>query len=212
MHHAFIDKYSDLKSPLHSLDPRIKITLTFVMITASVAISFPHFVPLILIGLISLILWLVSGVPFKHLFYRLAIAIPFVALMALGMIFRGQSSWDTRIDRLLHITLRSALAISFLTLLAATTPFPRLLRGLKWFGIPKVVHSLLSFIYRFIYIIIDEFQRANRGRQSREFRRNLTLAWRGRSWMIASFLIRSIERSERVYGAMLARGYGEEKR
>lgn len=212
MHHAFIDKYSDLTSPIHSLDPRIKIILTFVIITVSVAIPFPDFIPLIFIGLIALVLWFISSVPFKHLLYRLAIALPFVALMGLGMIFGQESSWEMRTDRLLHITLRAALAMAFLTLLASTTPFPRFLEGLKWFGIPKVIHSLLSFIYRFIYIIIDEFQKASRGRQSREFRRNLTLAWKGRSWMIGTFLIRSIERSERVYGAMLARGYGEEKR
>lgn len=212
MHHAFIDKYSDLKSPLHSLDPRIKIILAFLIILVSVTIPFPHFIPLVFIGLIALILWFISGIPLKHLLHRLAIAIPFVALMGAGMIFGQESSWEMRTDRFLHITLRAGLAISVLTLLGSTTPFPMFLEGLKWFKIPKVIHSLLSFIYRFIYIIIDEFQRANRGRQSREFRRNLLLTWKGRSYMIGSFLIRSIERSERVYGAMLARGYGEEKR
>jgi cobalt/nickel transport system permease protein len=168
--------------------------------------------PLLFMGLIALILWFISQIPFRHLLQRLAIAIPFVSLMALGMILGHEATWEMGIDRLLHIILRAALAITFVTILASTTPFPRFLEGLKWLGIPKVIHSLLSFIYRFIYIIIDEFQRASRGMQSRELRKNLVLAWKSRSWMIGSFLVRSIERSERVYGAMLARGYGEEKK
>ncbi len=125
------------------------------------------------------------------------------------MILNQENPWKIRFLKVGHIAFRTAISIVILTLLTSTTPFPKLLEGLKWFKIPKVIHSLLSFIYRFIFIIVDEFQRANRAGQSREFSKNLKLGWRGRGWILATSLIRSIERSERVYNAMLGRGYEE---
>lgn len=180
------------------MDPRIKIACSFLAIVG-VVVTPPQIVPFIMYAVIAITLWIVSKLPFKYLLSRIALAVPFVAVMAAGMSFKWQ--------HFIYILGRSTLALTFLVLLTSTTPFPLLLEGLSWYRLPKVLHSLLSFIYRFIYIIIDEFHRLNRGRRSREFGSKLSLSWRGRSWMLGSFLIRSLERSERVYGAMLARGY-----
>ncbi len=200
MHHSFIDRYSSLKSPVHGLDTRLKIAVTFLAIIAVVVTPPVHATPFIIYGIAALSLWLTSKLPVRYLISRIALAVPFVAVMALGMISKG-------LQPFIYIIVRAVLALTFLTILTSTTPFPLLLEGLRWYRLPHVLHSLLSFIYRFIYIIIDEFHKLNRGRASREFGNKLALSWRGRSWMLGSFLIRSIERSERVYGAMLARGY-----
>lgn len=198
VHHSFIDRYGNLESPLHRLEPRLKVAVTFLAIIGVIITPPISLAPFLGYFAAALALWLASDLPFKHLLSRIAATIPFVAVMGIGMGL-GRP--------FIYILLRSTLAITFLTLLTSTTPFPSLLDALKWFRLPKVLHSLLSFIYRFIYIIIDEFQRLNRGRRSREFGNRLRLSWKGRSWMIGTFLIRSIERSERVYQAMLARGY-----
>jgi len=198
MHHSFIDRYSNLQSPIHRLDPRLKIAIAFLAIVG-VIITPPVSLTLFW-GYIAAAstLWISSQIPLRHLLSRLAVAIPFVAVMGIGMGYGHP---------FIYIMMRSILAVTFLTLLTSTTPFPLLLEGLRWYRLPKVLHLLLSFIYRFIYIIIDEFQKLNRGRRSREFGRHIKLSWKGRSWMIGTFLIRSIERSERVYQAMLSRGY-----
>lgn len=200
MHHSFIDKYSDRASPIHKLDTRLKIALTFLIILSLVVT--PASKPLVfgLFGLLAAIAWFLSGLPLKHLINRLALIIPFIVIMGLGMGLKSKSLF-------IYTLIRSGLALIFLILLTSTTPFPKLLEGLRWYKLPKVLHSLLSFIYRFIYIIIDEFQRLNRGRKSREFGKKLSLAWRSRGQMLGTFFIRSLERSERVYQAMLARGY-----
>ena len=211
MHHSFIDKYSGLKSPLHHLDTRIKILATLIITIGVVITPLNYFFPFIIYAVLAVTLWIISRIPFTYLLSRLSVTLPFVAIMTLGIAMGsgigGAKSWLV----FLHIIIRAALALTFLTLLTSTTPFPKLLEGLRWFKMPKVIHSLLVFIYRFIYIIIDEFQRLNRGRKSREFGQNLGLAWKARASMIGTFLIRSIERSERVYQAMLARGYSGEK-
>lgn len=200
MHHSFIDRYSNLKSPIHRLNARVKIAAALVGISAVVITPPAHPAPFILYAFIAISLWIGSKLPFRYLLSRIAMAIPFVAVMAIGMASKGLTPF-------LYIIARATLALTLLTILTSTTPFPLLLEGLRWYRLPNVLHSLLSFIYRFIYIIIDEFHRLNRGRSSREFGSKLTLSWRGRSWMVGTFLIRSIERSERVYQAMLSRGY-----
>jgi len=201
MHHSFIDRYSNLKSPVHSLDPRIKIAIALLAIIGVVITPPVQITPFLFYAVAAVSLWIASKLPFRYLLSRLALAIPFVAVMAAGMAFGHKTI------SIIYILLRAILALTFLILLTSTTPFPLLLDGLRWYRLPKVLHLLLSFIYRFIYIIIDEFHKLNRGRISREFGRRLGLAWRGRSWMLGSFLIRSVERSERVYQAMLSRGY-----
>lgn len=200
MHHSFIDKYSNRASPIHRLDARFKIALTFLIILSLVVTPPGKPILYIMYALLAVILLYLSKLPLKHVLSRLVLVIPFIVIMGLGLGAKHQSLF-------IYTLIRSILALTFLILLTSTTPFPKLLEGLRWYKLPQVLHSLLSFMYRFIYIIIDEFQRLNRGRKSREFGKNLSLAWRSKSQMIGTFFIRSIERSERVYQAMLARGY-----
>lgn len=94
-----------------------------------------------------------------------------------------------------------------LTLLTSTTPFPQLLHGFGCLGMPRIMRSLLAFLYRYIYIIFDEAERLSMGRRSRQFAPSRVLAWKSRAWMIGTLFLRSLDRSERVYRAMLARGF-----
>lgn len=200
MHHSFIDRYSNLDTTIHRLDPRLKIAFTFFAIITIVMTKAGNFAPFLCYIAAATALWTLSKLPFRYLLSRLALAVPFIAIMGIGMAPKSP-------DLFIYMIVRATLALTFLTLLTSTTSFPLLLDGLRWFKLPKVLHQLLSFIYRFIYIIIDEFQRLNRGRRSREFANQIRLSWKGRSWMVGTFLVRSIDRSERVYQAMLARGY-----
>lgn len=207
VHHSFIDRYSNLKSPIHRLNPRLKVIVAFTTIVLVIIIPKGNFFVFSLFFAAAFSSWFASRLPFKHLIERLSLTIPFVAVMGIGMVFGYNSQGIPWWHSFFYLLLRSTLAIMFLTLLTSTTPFPILLETLRWFKLPNVLHSLLSFNYRFIYIIIDEFQRLNRGRKSREFGQRSRLSWRGRSWMLGTFFIRSLERSERVYQAMLSRGY-----
>ena len=93
-----------------------------------------------------------------------------------------------------------------LLVLAATTRFDHLLAALSWFRLPALFLEILAFLYRYLFVVIDEGQRMGRARRARSpgrVRRPLRTA----SAMIASLASRSYERSQRVYLAMTARGY-----
>ena len=208
MHHSFLDRYSDLSSPLHRWDARLKVMLSILFVICIVTIPQGRFMVLSAFLAILLVCWIVARIPLTHLLKRLAVLVPFILLMSAPLVWTyGPSSNENALEMLAHIAMRASAAIIAISLLVSTTPFSTLLGALQWMRVPAIIVSLMAFLYRFAYILIDEFERLAAGRKSREFARSLVLAWRSRAWMLGTFLIRSIERSERVYQAMAARGF-----
>lgn len=208
MHHGFLDRYSDLKSPLHSWDARLKTLSLIVAVICIASLPIGSFIPLIIYGAILLICWFVAKLPIIHLAKRLLLIFPFVLVISISMVFtKSDPAGSHPLITILYIMLRAGEAIIALTLMTATMSFPNLLGALSWMKVPNLLVALMSFIYSFIYIIIDEFERLSIARKSRELGNNLFIAWKSRAWQIGTFLIRSIERSDRVYNAMAARGY-----
>jgi cobalt/nickel transport system permease protein len=109
---------------------------------------------------------------------------------------------------------KSWLSVQAALLLAYTTPFADLVDALRGLRIPAVIVSIISFMYRYLAVLTDEAGRMSRARQSRSAaapkgRPGGSYSWRARvtGAMVGSLFIRSYERSERIYSAMLARGF-----
>ena len=205
MHHSFIDKYSDRSSIIHRVDAQLKIIIAFAALIIIIGTPQNYAMALVGYAIVIGICWLISRVPLTHLVKRLGIALPFVTLIAVGTAFGGNLS--SPLDRFVVIVAKAALAITVLTILTSTTRFPQMLKGCSRLGMPRVISSIMAFLYRYIFILIDEAERLNMGRRSRRFSRSRRLAWKGRAWMTGALFVRSLERSERVYQAMLARGF-----
>jgi cobalt/nickel transport system permease protein len=69
-------------------------------------------------------------------------------------------------------------------------------------------------MYRYLFVLTDEVMRLLRAREARSARLSPesgggSLAWRARvaGSMVGQLFLRSYERSDRVYNAMLSRGY-----
>jgi cobalt/nickel transport system permease protein len=99
-------------------------------------------------------------------------------------------------------------------LLTVTTPFPDLMHGLRHLRVPGLLVAIIGFMYRYLFVLADEATRLLRARAARsaapaEGRAGGTVVWRARvaGSMVGQLFLRSYERNERVYNAMLARGY-----
>jgi len=116
------------------------------------------------------------------------------------------------------VVFRAWLSVLAAGLLISTTHFVELLRAMKSLGVPKAIVSVISFMYRYIFVLVDEAMRLSMARDSRsadpDGRGGGTLLWRARvlGGMISTLFLRSYERSERIYSAMLARGFTGEIR
>jgi cobalt/nickel transport system permease protein len=109
---------------------------------------------------------------------------------------------------------KSWLSVQAALLLAYTTPFADLVDALRALRVPAIIVSIISFMYRYLAVLTDEAGRMKRARHARsaaapQGRSGGSLVWRAKvtGAMVGSLFIRAYERSERIYAAMLARGF-----
>ena len=112
------------------------------------------------------------------------------------------------------IAIKSWLSVQAALLLTYTTSFHDLLDALRELRLPRVMVAIIGFMYRYLAVLGDEAQRLMRARAARSavavgVQGGGSIAWRARvtGGMVGSLFLRSYERSERIYAAMLARGF-----
>jgi cobalt/nickel transport system permease protein len=117
------------------------------------------------------------------------------------------------------IALKGWISVQAALVLAYTTPFHELVDGLRSLRLPLIMVSIISFMYRYLAVLSEEVTRMTRARASRSAAAvggagGGSIAWRARvtGSMVGSLFLRSYERSERIYAAMLARGFEGEIR
>ena len=221
MNHSFLDQYSDRHSIIHLLDPRTKLIATFLFI-AAVALTPPDGWLSYALYLATLTIWILfSRVPILHILRRSLVIIPFVVLITIFIPFFHQGgvsgsnsigSWQVSVsysglEILRNILIRAWLSILSLILLTSTTMMPDLLRGMEQLHMPRIMVMLLSFMYRYIFVLVDEMMRMKQARDSRNFGGRRLWQIRTIGNMIGTLFIRAYERGERIYTSMVARGF-----
>jgi cobalt/nickel transport system permease protein len=102
---------------------------------------------------------------------------------------------------------RVAASVALVTVLSLTTPFGTLVATLRRVGAPATLTTLLALTYRYLFLCFADLHRALLARESRQLRpRGLVAEWRELGTLSGGFLLRAVERGERVERAMRARG------
>jgi len=213
--HGFLDKYSDLESPVHSLSPTAKVIVFLALIVICVTtgarayMSFAGYFAFLVACLA------VSHVPVVHVLRRSLVVLPFMAMAALSIPFMGRGAEGAGATQGGHpgvtvfqgVVFKSYISIFSLVLLSAITPFPGFLTALRKLGTPNIFLSLMSFTYRYLFLLIEEMERMMRARDARCYGGRWLWQTRVMGRMIGTFFIRSYERAERVHQAMASRGF-----
>ena len=105
------------------------------------------------------------------------------------------------------ILVKNSLALLIMLVLAATTPWHKLLAALRKLGIPPILVATLQFMDRYRHVLMEEFERMSTARRARTFDRGGSLAWSLLTGLLGLLFLRMFERAERVHGAMVARGW-----
>ena len=227
IHDNLFDRYRDGESPLHHLSPIVKVVLTVLFILSNALLPDAHWLGFGISWLVILLLNLVGHLGWSYTFKRSFIALPF-ALAAITAIFAlpGKTlaefdflfwhlvATDVGLLRFVSIVVRSWLSVQVAILLVTTTQFPDLIHALEHLRLPRLLITVIAFLYRYIFVLSDEVLRLMRARQSRSAvlpgqSGGGTVLWRARiaGNMVGQLFLRSYERSDRIYNAMLARGY-----
>ena len=199
----FLDRYSALDSPVHRLDARVKIVAVFGLVLVCVTTpprafaAFGAYVALVVAALAF------TRVPVGYLFRRSLLVLPFVLVVAAFMPFLPHNGllvfWN--------VLAKAYIATLALILLSVTTPFPKLLEGFGRLRVPGVLTLQAALAYRYLFVIVDEAFRMKRAGDSRAFGGRWLWHAKVVGQMIGALFLRSYERGERVYAAMLARGF-----
>lgn len=219
MHHHFIDRFALGDSPIHRLDARGKFLV--VLAYSVTLISFDRYAVADLAPMAVLPLaWLwFSDVPLWFALRRVVVLSPFILMLVLMSPMYDDSphvvtlgpwrctvggGWLTAAD----VAIKFALGVLALTAMMCSTPFTQLLEAMRRLGMPQMVVMQLGFLYRYIFVLIDE---AMRVRRARDFR-GASLAPLGRQiaavgGVVGTLFIRTLDRSQRIHLAMTARGY-----
>ena len=231
MHIHALDTYRSRTSFVHHLDARVKLILAVLFIIATALTPDGAWLAFLLMTGLLLGVVVISRLGLGFVELRALMALPF-ALAAVTVVFStpGRSlfsmrvaGWDvaltdTGLVRFASIILRSWLSVQVAVVLTASTRFPTILRAMRSLRLPGVLVSIAGFTYRYAFVIGDEALRMMRARASRsgasDGHGGGSVFWRARvtGAMVGSLFLRSIERSERIYCAMLARGYDGEVR
>ncbi len=227
MHFDLFDRYHENESFIHRLDPRVKVVTTVVFILSNALLPDGAWIAFGLSWLFLLLANLLSNLGLGFTFKRSLVALPF-ALIALTVLFSIPGNpltsfrflfWDLTITdagllRFVSILIRSWLSVQMAILLVAVVRFPDLIHALEHLRVPGILTTIIAFLYRYLFVLADEVFRLMRARESRSAaapgkRSGGSVAWRAgiAGHMAGQLFLRSYERSDRVYNAMLARGY-----
>ncbi len=212
-----LDALSSKDSPIHRVDPRIKVLTTLYFI--AVVISFNKYDPAGLAPLVvyPLAIMTIGDIPFAYIMKKLLIASPFVLSVAL---FNPILDRSPALD--LGVFIVSGGFVSFASIVAkfvltasaglaliACTGFDSICSALSRMYVPGAFTIQLLFLYRYIFVLGEEAARMARARTLRSFG-NKGLGVGVYSSMIGQLLLRTMDRAQRIHLAMLCRGFDRE--
>jgi cobalt/nickel transport system permease protein len=224
LHFDLTDHYHHRPSFIHRLDPRVKVLAALSGILAVSLTPAGSWAAFAASFVLALALAWGARVGLVFAIRRSYIALPFVlAALPIPFITPGPTlfelpllGWPVSVPgaiRFVSILLRTWLAVQFAILLTAVTRFPDLLWALSKLKVPRILVAMIGFLYRYLFVLADEALRMLRARAARSPRtpgaKRPSIGWQSRvaGGMVGSLFLRALERSERVYAAMVSRGY-----
>ena len=215
---ASLDGYSSRQTALSGLDPRAKVLATLGFTIAVVSFDRYTIAALLPFALFPVVIAVLGEIPLKALRTKIVTAAPFAIMVGIfnplmdhkpifdlfGISVSG--GWVS----FASILIRFALTVAAALVLVATTGFHQICVGLARLGIPQVFTTQLLFMHRYSLVLAGEVGRMNLARELRGGAKSLPLAVYGP--MLGHMLLRAMDRSQRIYHAMISRGFSGEMR
>lgn len=209
-----MERTAHRQSPLHCLDARAKLIVTAVFLVTMLSVPLYRLSEILLYFVFPIVTAARGGLNYLPIFRRSLIVLPFVAFIGVFNLFYDREP-IFRIGMLpvtagwisfLSIILRGLLSVQALLILVYSTGYYRICRSMQQLGVPSVFTTQLLFVYRYIYVLVDESLAMSRARDARSFGRK---SYPLKVWgtLIGQLLIRTFDRSEAIGRAMLARGF-----
>jgi len=211
-----IDRFAHLDSAIQRWDPRVKIASLGVFVFCVAVLKT---LPVAVLALLAAMVFLrITGLPLDFIVgglkWVLLFLIPFFGIMpfsypgppafeVLGLGF----AWEGA--RLACLIVIKAVAIVMTAYaIFGSARFDVSMIALQRLKCPTIIVQMLLFTYRYIFVLIEEMRRMTTAMRVRGFVMGTNLyTLKVVGHFVGSLLVRSFERTERVYKAMLSKGY-----
>lgn len=204
-------------SPVHRRDPRFRLVACLALsLVAALAVN--SGTPLVILAA-GLVMTGLARLPLGLVARRFTAVNAFVAFLWLVLpfttpgtpvtaAFHGIAATREGVALATLITLKANAVFFCVLSLLATIPAPALGGALRAVGVPDKFAFLFLFTYRYLHVIHEEYGRLATAARLRGFAPATSLhAYRTYAALVAMVLVRAYDRSQRVYQAMLLRGF-----
>jgi cobalt/nickel transport system permease protein len=202
VYNSLLSPYQHRASPIHRLPAAFKLAAATAFIIAVVLLPRSAWYAYAAAGAVLLLIAALSRLSAKTLAIRLLQVEPFALGVAVLSLLQTNG-----VHIFAAMLIRSTLCLFCLVLLAGTTRFTDVMRVLWRLHVPALLVTTLALMHRYIFLLADEMSRMLRARRSRTFAGNRLSVWSSLASVIAHLFVRSLERAERIYAAMCARGW-----
>jgi len=202
-------------SVVHRLPAHVKVVSLVAFVLVVVATPAQMYWAFAGYALALVVVAMAAGLTTRFVVRRMVVEIPFVAFaLLMPVVSRGE-----RVDVLgislsedgliagWNILAKATLGVVAAIILAGTTDVRALLVGLRRLRVPARLVEIAAFMVRYADVIGDDVQRMRVARESRGFEGRHLGHLRVVAQGAGALFVRSYERGERVYLAMLSRGY-----
>ena len=203
-------------------DPRCTLLNTLILFGAILFVPRSGYVYFTVIAFWIILQMVLTGGSLTVFFIRLLKIYPMIFLMTIMLPFVSPTErqsgdillslgnvhiYEQGLMIFADINIRSILLFSASMLLLSASSYTRLMQALNTWRFPKWIAAIMIYMYRFIFIIAEEFRRMHRAYQSR----HIALSFRQKVLSLGKisgvYLTRIVTRSERIFMAMLAKGF-----
>lgn len=214
-----IDELAFKKSAIHQLPAVIKLLVTLVFLVLIVSFPQENIAGLMMMWVYPVLMISLADLPWLFLFRQMMVMAPFALLVAIwnpsmdqapGLIIgsititRGWISFGS-------IMLKFGLTVLSGLILMATTGIEGVCTALLRLRLPRVFVVQLLLLHRYIMVLMDEAARLVRAYQLRSVT-GKGVQYRAWGSLLGQFLLRTIDRADRIYQAMRCRGFSGDVR
>jgi len=215
--HIFSDAFAHKENFVTGIEVRTKIIFTFLALVINL-LSPSVYTP-IAIAVFCLATLIAIRIPPRLLLLRLIMPLVMAVVVLMTQLFfygttplfaipfLGVVGYEEGLVHGLLIMWRVIGGMSLILFLSMSTPVNKLLMAVRWFRLPRAFIELALLIYRYIFVLIEEVVAIKDAQRVRLGYRNWQQGIRSVGTLGGILVLRAYDRAERVFEAMLARGY-----
>lgn len=210
----YLDEAASRKTVIHKLNSLVKLIVTAAYLIIVLSFGKYDILGLFPCILYPMIIFLLSEISFFKIFKRALIVFPFVIGIGIfNPVFDTKSfisilgisisfGWISFIT----LMIKCGLTVTAGLLLISTTGIEKIAVALRKLKVPKLFVTQFLLTYRYIYVLLEEAGRLIKAYSLRApFHKGVSYIVSGS--LLGQMLLRAFDRANRVYNAMLLRGF-----